>query len=58
LIRQGAKLIAGVHDILEEITPQIDQAGRKRLEKEGSRSARREKGVKKGRPRGPSTKIT
>lgn len=50
LIRQGAKLIAGVHDILEEITPQIDQAGRKRLEKEGSRSARRGKGVKKEAP--------
>jgi DNA processing protein len=44
LIRQGAKLIEGVHDILEEITPQIDEAGRKRLAKEGPRSARREKG--------------
>jgi DNA processing protein len=44
LIRQGAKLIEGVHDILEEITPQIDEAGRKRLAKEGPRSAHREKG--------------
>jgi DNA processing protein len=43
LIRQGAKLIEGVHDILEEITPQIDEAGRKRLAKEGPRSAHREK---------------
>jgi DNA processing protein len=47
LIRQGAKLIEGVHDILEEITPQIDEAGRKRLAKEGPRSARRVKGEKR-----------
>jgi len=50
LIREGAKLIEGVNDILEEIIPQIDEAGQKRLAKEGARSARREKGETRGRP--------
>ncbi|HOD34394.1 MAG TPA: DNA-processing protein DprA [Syntrophales bacterium] len=35
LIRQGAKLIENIHDILEEILPQVDEAGKKRLAKEG-----------------------
>ena len=43
LIRQGAKLIESVHDILEEIIPQVDEAGQKRLAKEGASSARRDK---------------
>ncbi len=50
LIREGAKLIEGVHDILEEITPQIDEAGQKRILKEGARSARRERGKTQGGP--------
>lgn len=43
LIRQGAKLIEGVQDILEEITPQIDEAGRRYLEARATSSAEREK---------------
>lgn len=35
LIRQGAKLIENIHDILEEILPQVDEAGKKRLSKGG-----------------------
>ncbi|MCX5835205.1 MAG: DNA-processing protein DprA [Deltaproteobacteria bacterium] len=50
LIREGAKLIECVNDILEEIIPQIDEAGQKRLAKEGARSARREKGETRGVP--------
>jgi DNA processing protein len=50
LIREGAKLIESVHDILEEIIPQVDEAGRKRLAKEGASSARRDKGKTLGGP--------
>jgi DNA processing protein len=50
LIRQGAKLIEGIHDILEEIIPQVDEAGQKRLAKDGSTPARPDKGKTRGGP--------
>ena len=50
LIRQGAKLIEGVHDILEEIIPQVDEAGQKRLAEDGSTPARPDKGKALGEP--------
>jgi len=50
LIRQGAKLIESVHDILEEIIPQVDEVGQKRLAKEEASSTRRDKGKTHGGP--------